>query len=350
MNISAVRPHLDDHLNPVVGEGDGETRSSVQEPLGAGVSGVDESEAIHAPDEEVKPTRAVRSPPMPSQQEIDEHRVSHLPYRSWCPECVEAFGRERGHSKQSESRTIPLVSCDYLYLTKNGVFAREELDEEQQGASTRVLVMYCGATQTPFANVVPRKGADDDGYVVECVRQNVLWLGHAKVTIRSDNEPALLQVVTKSVAALKLSGVENVVDEGSVPYDPQTNGAAESTVRLMKGMFKVLLLSLEKQLNARIPLDHPIVAWMIAHGAMLRTLLVKGEDGKTAHQRARGTTGNLRLLAFGELCRYKCRAQEGGIAGTKWRFSTGTWLGLDKRTGQYIVHDKAMGGSGTREP
>ena len=167
MNISAVRPHLDYHLNPVVGEGDDETRSSIQEPLGAGVSGEDESEAIHAPDEEVKPTRAVRSPPMPSQQEIDEHRVSHLPYRSWCPECVEAFGRERGHSKQTESRSIPLVSCDYLYLTKNGVFAREELDEEQQGASTRVLVMYCGATQTPFANVVPRKGGDDDGYVVE---------------------------------------------------------------------------------------------------------------------------------------------------------------------------------------
>ena len=171
----------------------------------------------------------------------------------------------------------------------------------------------------------------------------------SRVTIRSDNEPALLQVVSRAVAALKMSGVDNVVDEGSVPYDPQSNGAAETTVRLMKGMFKVLLLSLERQLGARIPLDHPVITWLLMHGAMLRTLLIKGEDGLTAHQRARGSPGNLRMLAFGELCRYKCRAQEGGIAGTRWRFSTGIWLGLDRRTNQYVIYDRAMGGSGMQE-
>ena len=91
------------------------------------------------------------------------------------------------------------------------------------------------------------------------MKQNVLWLGHSKVIIRSDNEPALLQVVERAVAALKMSGVEHVVDEGSVPYDPQTNGAAESACRLVKGMFKVLLLGLERELKTRIPLDHPII-------------------------------------------------------------------------------------------
>ena len=33
--------------------------------------------------EETHPVRAVRAPQMPTQQEIDLHRVSHLPYRSW---------------------------------------------------------------------------------------------------------------------------------------------------------------------------------------------------------------------------------------------------------------------------
>ena len=43
--------------------------------------GVDEeADALHAPDEEVKQTKTVRSPPMPNQEEIDTHRVSHLPY------------------------------------------------------------------------------------------------------------------------------------------------------------------------------------------------------------------------------------------------------------------------------
>ena len=165
-----------------------------------------------------------------------------------------------------------------------------------------------------------------------------------RVTIRADNEPALAQLVLRAIAVLKSSGVENVTEEGSVPYDPQTNGAAENAVRLVKGMFKVLLLSLEREIRARIPLDHPIVPWLFRHGAFLRALEVRGQDGKTAYQRARGGRGPQRLLAFGELCRYKCRAQEGGIGGTRWRFSTGIWLGVEKKAGQFIVYDKSMGG------
>ena len=134
-----------------------------------------------------------------------------------------------------------------------------------------------------------------------------------------------------------MSGVSNVVEEGSVPYDPQTNGAAEGAVKLIKGMFKVLLLGLEREIGARIPLDHPVVPWLLSHGAMLRTLFVRGEDGRTAHQRARGCRGPQRMLAFGEVCRYKYRSKEGGIAGTRWRCSTGVWLGVERRTGQFVI-------------
>ena len=172
---------------------------------------------------------------MPTQEEVDLHRISRLPYRCWCPERVEAFARKWGHRKQETSRSIPLVSCDYLYITKNGLCAREKLSEEEREASATVLVMYCSSSHKPFANGVPRKGADAEGCVVECMRQNVVWLGHSRVTIRSDNDPALVQVVERAIAALKMSGVEHVVEEGLVPYDHQTNGAAESAVRLVKG-------------------------------------------------------------------------------------------------------------------
>ena len=98
----------------------------------------------------------------------------------------------------------------------------------------RILVAFDHAAATPFAHAVPRKGADPDGYVAEQIKRDVLWLGHSKVVIRSDNEPALVQVVEQAIIALKASGVD-APREGSVPYDPQTNGAAESTVRLIKG-------------------------------------------------------------------------------------------------------------------
>ena len=48
-----------------------------------------------------------------------------------------------------------------------------------QEAGTAVQGKEVGAT--PFANGVPKKGADSEGYVVECMEQNVMWLGHSKV-------------------------------------------------------------------------------------------------------------------------------------------------------------------------
>ena len=98
--------------------------------------------AIHAPEDEMREVRGIKAPPVPTQEEVDLHRISHLPYRCWCPECVEAFVREWGHKKQETSRSIPLLSCDYLYITKNGLFAREEMFEEEREASARVLVTY----------------------------------------------------------------------------------------------------------------------------------------------------------------------------------------------------------------
>ena len=72
------------------------------------------------------------TPAMPSQEEMDLHRIVHLPYRLWCPECVEGFAREWPHRRKEVQRLIPLLSCDYLYLSEKGIFARDELDEEER--------------------------------------------------------------------------------------------------------------------------------------------------------------------------------------------------------------------------
>ena len=136
-----------------------------------------------------------------------------------------------------------MVFCEYLYITKNGLFARFYFCEEEREASARVLVMYCTSSLAPFSNGVPRKGADAEGCVVECMRQNVLWLAHSRVTIGNDNAPALAQVVERAIAAPKMSDVEQVVEEVSVPYDPQTNCVVESVVRLAKGTLKASLKS-----------------------------------------------------------------------------------------------------------
>ena len=64
---------------------------------GKGLGLEERGELIEAPEEEAKPIKGPRAQCMPMQAEIDRHRITHLPYRSWCPECVEGFAREGAH-------------------------------------------------------------------------------------------------------------------------------------------------------------------------------------------------------------------------------------------------------------
>ena len=309
------------------------------QPSGAEETG-DQDQPLEA-EEEIQPQKSLRTPPMPTQEDMAEHRSNgHLPYRDWCSDCVEAFGREWAHpsSGGSGQRSIPLLSCDYLFITPKGVFLRKELPDEEIQEALKVLVMYCSATKALFAHAVPKKGVDQNGYIVNQVKQNAIWLGHPKVVLKGDNEPALVQVLEAAATALRSAGV-SANDEGSVPYDPQTNGAAENAVKLLKGTLRANLLGLERQLQARIPVDHPALTWLVAHSAHVRTLRVRGPDGRTAQQRARGSDATTRLIPFGELCRYKSRSKEGTIAGLPAKWSTGVWLGLERRTGQYTIYD-----------
>ena len=79
-------------------------------------AGVDGGDLAAAAAEDVQPKVVVPSPEAPTASQLAEHRDGgHMPYRSWCDECVEAFGREEPHFAHdgTHKRTIPVVSLDY---------------------------------------------------------------------------------------------------------------------------------------------------------------------------------------------------------------------------------------------
>ena len=42
--------------------------------------------------------------------------MGHIPYRDWCPVCVQAQGREMGHMKdEHKERQVPEYSWDYCF-------------------------------------------------------------------------------------------------------------------------------------------------------------------------------------------------------------------------------------------
>ena len=78
-------------------------------------SGMD-GERISLEDEGVV-VKKVKDPKLPIQLEVDKHYVmGHIPYRDWCPVCVQAQGREMGHMKdENKERRLPEYSWDYCF-------------------------------------------------------------------------------------------------------------------------------------------------------------------------------------------------------------------------------------------
>ena len=50
----------------------------------------------------IRNPRKLLDPKLPTQKEIDEHCLTHLPFRNWCPHCVAGKGKMAPHYKQPD--------------------------------------------------------------------------------------------------------------------------------------------------------------------------------------------------------------------------------------------------------
>ena len=103
-----------------------------------------EQDFEHTVDEDdVAPRRVLVSPQQPTQSEIDEHMIDHIPFRSWCKCCLEGSGREASHFRLDGERSVPLIAFDYLFITSLGVVLRKDLGagEEENPDVLKVLAV-----------------------------------------------------------------------------------------------------------------------------------------------------------------------------------------------------------------
>ena len=77
-------------------------------------------------EEETESQKVITTPCAPTPAQIEEHRIDHLPFRSWCRECVEGRGREAPHHPSKGERDISTISFDYFGITKQGTFPRKD--------------------------------------------------------------------------------------------------------------------------------------------------------------------------------------------------------------------------------
>ena len=97
------------------------------------------------------------------------------------------------------SRGVAVIGFDYMFVTDGNIYSRDEWetsDEKDIDPSKvlKVLVVRDMRSKALFAHAVTAKGADVDGFAVQCVVEDVLWLGYLRVILKSDNEPAIVRL------------------------------------------------------------------------------------------------------------------------------------------------------------
>ena len=68
-------------------------------------------------DEEAAEAIEVKWTCMPCEEEVRVHNLTHLPFRDWCPYCVQGKAASYPHRKRKQEESdVPVISSDYMGL------------------------------------------------------------------------------------------------------------------------------------------------------------------------------------------------------------------------------------------
>ena len=233
----------------------------------------------------------------PGKEEWDNHMRVHIPYRKWCPHCVDGKRKAGIHGKieddLKELEEVPVISFDYMQQsTAEG--------KEKDIGVLPTLVSFERGVKWVSANVVPEKGVE--GYAVQAAGREIDLAGLRRVVIKSDQEPALKDLL-RVVKAERPEAIELQPEESPVG-ESKSNGEIERAIQTVQGQMRTLKLGLESRYQRKILEDHPIWPWVVMYAALLINLCVVGEDGRTPYERRKGRRFKRELPEIGECIRY----------------------------------------------
>ena len=240
---------------------DGEVMKAVESQGGSEPEDVDDNEddgeqaheipTSPEPHEEARRPRALRRPGEPSKKEREEHRALHLPYRSWCRECVFGKGNHDQHRTGLEDdkldKEIPTVSMDYAFPG----------DEKVPADDNPVLCTYDNAIDGIHVYVTKKKGVTM--WIAKAIGTDLETAGYGgvRVCLKSDQEEAILSV-KKAVADWR-SAPTSMIEAPA--RESQANGKMEKAVQMWTGQMRTLKLALETNIKEKISVREKVFEW-----------------------------------------------------------------------------------------
>ncbi len=292
----------------------------------------DTIEAEQGEIEEATRAKPVTNPSNPTQQEINDHKITHLPYRSWCPHCVRGKAREDGHyTRDKSTNEVPVISIDYGFMSGKKKHDAE-IEDELQIYGT-IIVIHDSKTKAIIAHSVPRKGINN-GWIVEQINEDINNLGHSKIIVKCDQEPSIIQI-QKGIAEIRS---HETVPEVTLVGSSASNGPVEHAIREVMGHIRTLKSNLEEELRVKVKQSDAIMTWMVNHAAMTITRYQIGRDGRTAYERVKGKACSKTMVQFAEKILYKVPYRKGEHkekCEPKWEYAI--WVGTAPRSHEHIV-------------
>ena len=298
------------------------------------------------------PTRVLKSPYQPSAAERAAHEGHHLPFRPWCPLCVQARADDDPHYVQepADEKQVPKVVFDIFYVgtdqlaakykLKGGYFSCREkplvtkTDLDQAIAVLNVIDCKILAQATLFAN----KELDD--YKVSFLIAVLEVWGHTTVVLQTDQEPATLALAN----AVRDRRSHSTLVRGSPPFSKQSAGYAEGANKLAAGLLRTYKLKLEHKLGREIKMTDPIVPWLVNSVGWMITRFQPRSHGGSSHKMLYGKEYSGEIAEMGEQVWYRISARVAAGRG-KWeaRFAKGIWVGKSELDDTHLVIDLERG-------
>ena len=88
-----------------------------------------------------------------------------------------------------------MIQMDYACLTERALFKVSQFSEEERDHAVRVIVAHCGGSRSPSGMWCLARPRVRTSVAAEIIVEDIVYLGHTRVILRSDNELALLLLV-----------------------------------------------------------------------------------------------------------------------------------------------------------
>ena len=246
--------------------------------------------------------------------------MTHIPYRTWCPHCVRGKARANYHKKSRDEKHIPTISMDYMFM--------ESKEAEVKGMP--IMVIKDHDSGWTAARVVPKKGKQS--YAIKEVCKIIDWLGYRRVILKSDQEPAIMEVKE----CIKAERPEEIMFEESPVADSRSNAEVERAIQTVQGQVRAMKDAFEANYNQEVSPENAVLPWLVMHSGALISRFHRGQDGMTAFKRVRGKDFREDLCEFGECVWYM---KPGSVGKDKFdrKWEDGIWLGVVNESGENII-------------